>query len=142
MKISARNVFAGQVSAIRAGAVNDEVEVTLPGGDTLVAVVTHASVQSLGLAIGKDVLALVKASSALVMTDAEGIRLSARNNLRGTVAAVTKGAVNTEVTIKLAGGQEVHAIITHGAETSLSLKVGMAATAVIKASSVILGVAA
>lgn len=142
MKISARNVFSGKVSAIQTGAVNDEVEVTLPGGDKLVAVVTHASVQSLGLAVGKEVLALVKASSVLVLTDAAGIRLSARNQLAGTVSAIIKGAVNTEVTIKLTGGNEVNAIITHGSETGLGLKAGVVATAIIKASSVMLGVPA
>lgn len=142
MKISARNVFSGKVSAIQTGAVNDEVEVALPGGDKLVAVVTHTSVQSLGLTVGKDVLALVKASSVLVMTDAAGIRLSARNQLAGTVSAVIKGAVNTEVSIKLTGGSEVNAIITHGSETRLGLKLGVTATAIIKASSVLLGVPA
>lgn len=142
MKISARNVFSGKVSSILAGAVNDEIEVTLAGGDKIVAVVTHTSVQSLDLAVGKDVLAVIKASSVLVLTEAEGIRLSARNKLPGVVSSVNKGAVNTEVAIKLAGGEEVHAIITQDSVLNLGLKPGVAASAVIKASSVMLGVSA
>lgn len=142
MKISARNVFSGKVSALQIGAVNAEVEVALAGGDKIVAIITNASVQTLGLALGKEVLALVKASSVLVLTDASGIRLSARNNLAGTVTGVVKGAVNTEIAIRLAGGSEVHAIITHGSETSLDIKPGVPASAIIKASSVILGVPA
>ncbi|MDR3410241.1 MAG: TOBE domain-containing protein [Formivibrio sp.] len=142
MKISARNVFTGKISAIQNGPVSTEVEITIAGGDKIIAVVTHNSSVALGLAVGKDVTALVKASSILVMTDGTGLRLSARNCLPGRVSKVTKGAVNTEVAIQLAGGNEIHAIITHGAELDLGLKEGVSATAVFKAPSVILGVPA
>ncbi|MFD2112590.1 TOBE domain-containing protein [Thiorhodococcus fuscus] len=142
MKISARNILRGTVEAVKTGAVNSEVDLTLPGGEKLVAVVTNESAQSLGLAGGKEVVALVKASSVLVMTDDSGIRLSARNCLAGTVKNVTAGPVSAEITIALAGGDEVHASITHNAETELGLKEGTAAMAVFKASAVILGVPA
>ncbi|EGV32823.1 molybdenum-pterin binding protein [Thiorhodococcus drewsii AZ1] len=142
MKISARNILRGTVEAVKSGAVNSEVDLTLPGGEKLVAMVTNESAQSLGLAGGKEVVALVKASSVLVMTDDSGIRLSARNCLAGTVKNVTAGPVSAEITIALAGGDEVHASITHNAETELGLKEGTAAMAVFKASAVILGVPA
>ncbi len=140
MKISARNVFPGKITAIQNGPVSTEVEVAIAGGDKVVAVVTHNSAAALNLAVGKDVTALIKASSVLVMTDGLGVRLSARNCLAGTISKVTKGAVNTEVAILLAGGSEVHAIVTHGSEVELGLKEGVAASAVFKAPSVILGV--
>lgn len=140
MKISARNIFRGQVEAVKAGAVNSEVDLRLSGGEKLVAMVTNESAQSLGLAVGKEAIALVKASSVLVMTDDSGIRLSARNCLAGTVKAVTAGPVSAEVAIALAGGDEVHATITHAAEVELGLTTGSAAMAVFKASAVILGV--
>ena len=68
MNISARNQFRGSVASIQTGAVNAEVIVNLPGGCQLAAIVTNSSVQALGLAAGKEVVALVKASSALLMT--------------------------------------------------------------------------
>ena len=142
MKISARNIFRGTVDALRTGAVNSEVDLTLSGGEKLVAMITNESAQALGLAAGKEAVALVKASSVLVMTDEAGIRLSARNCLAGTVKAVTSGPVSAEVTIALTGGTEVHATITHNAADELGLEPGSAATAVFKASSVILGVPA
>ena len=142
MKISARNIFRGTVDAVRAGAVNSEVDLTLSGGEKLVAMITNESAQALGLAAGKEAVALVKASSVLVMTDEAGIRLSARNCLAGTVKAVTSGPVSAEVTIALTGGTEVHATITHNAADELGLEPGSPATAVFKASSVILGVPA
>ncbi len=142
MKISARNQFQGKVETVKAGAVNSEVDLVLPGGQKIVAMVTNESAKSLGLKAGTDAVALVKASSVLVMTDSSGLRLSARNCLAGTVKSLTLGPVNAEVTIALAGGAEVHATITHGAVTDLGLKEGGAATAVFKAPSVILGVPA
>ncbi len=140
MKVSARNVFKGTVSNLFAGAVNAEVVITLPGGDNLVAIVTTESVKSLGLAMGKEVVALVKAPWVMVMTDSSDIRLSARNCLQGTVESVAAGAVNSEVVIALAGGSKVTAMVTCDAVTELGLAAGVSATAVIKASHVILGV--
>ncbi|MED5611460.1 molybdate transport system regulatory protein [Pseudomonas delhiensis] len=140
MKVSARNVFRGKVRQLRNGAVNAEVVVQLPGGNDLVAIVTEESVKSLGLAQGKDVVALVKAPWVMLMTDAEGIRLSARNCLAGTVKSVADGAVNAEVVLDLGGGSEVVAVVTRDAVAELGLAAGVKATAVIKASHVILGV--
>lgn len=142
MKVSARNVFKGTVSKLNVGAVNAEVEIALGGGDHLVAVITQESVRALGIAAGKEVVGLVKAPWVMVMTDGHGAALSARNCLAGTVKAVDAGAVNAEVTITLAGGAEVTAIITKEAVGELGLHPGVAATAVIKASHVIVGVPA
>ena len=61
MAVSARNQLTGTVSAVAMGAVNDEVELTLAGGAKLVAIVTHSSQQALGLAKGKEAIALIKA---------------------------------------------------------------------------------
>jgi molybdate transport system regulatory protein len=52
MKISARNVFEGQITAVVPGPVNTEVALILAGGDQLVAVVTQASARNLGLTVG------------------------------------------------------------------------------------------
>ncbi len=142
MNISARNQLQGAVARIHTGAVNAEVLVDLPGGTQLAAIITNASVQSLGLAPGKPVVALIKASSVLLMTEGSGLKLSARNCLAGTVKTVQDGAVNAEVVLQLAGGSEIVAIVTEGSVQSLGLKPGVAASAVIKASAVILGVPA
>jgi molybdate transport system regulatory protein len=142
MKTSARNQFAGTVRAVRAGAVNDEIELEVIGGLRIVAVVTSESRSELGLDVGAKAFALVKASSIILMADGAGARLSARNQLAGTVSRVTPGAVNSEVVLELQGGGAVAAIITHESARNLGLAVGSAATAVFKASSVIVGVSA
>lgn len=140
MHTSARNQFSGTITAIQTGAVNDEVEITLAGGQQIVAVVTRSSTASLGLTVGSEAFALVKASWIILVTDSAGIRLSARNQLAGTISKVTTGAVNAEVVVQLADGNEVVAIVTNDSVSTLGLAVGQRASAVFKASSVIVGV--
>lgn len=138
MRTSARNQWSGKVIRLRRGAVNDEVELKLPGGDRIVAVVTHESTDDLGLAVGSEAFALVKASSVIVgKGGGRRMRLSARNQLAGKITRVTPGAVNTEVVIGLRGSHTVAAVITHASAQELDLKVGQTAVAIIKASSVI-----
>lgn len=140
MKSSARNQWAGKVASLNLGAVTAEVTLTLQGGATLVAAITNASARWLELSYGKDVVALVKASMVMVFTDLEGCRLSARNQLSGTVSRLMPGAVNTEVSITLPGGETVVASITRESCESLGLRVGVPATAVFKAGAVMLAV--
>lgn len=66
MNISARNVFEGSISALVDGKVNAEVEITTPGGDRIVAVVTEGSVAALGLAVGKPATAVFKAYAVML----------------------------------------------------------------------------
>jgi molybdopterin-binding protein len=68
------------------------------------------------------------------------MRLSARNILKGTVVKIVRGAVNSEVTLRLGGGTEVVSIITNESVDSLGLKENSEAYAVIKASSVMVAV--
>lgn len=67
------------------------------------------------------------------------MRLSARNQLHGTVAAIDLGAVMATVVVRLAGGEEVVAAITKDSAESLGLTVGDEVTAVIKATEVMIG---
>ena len=68
------------------------------------------------------------------------MKISAKNVLKGTVKAIIPGSVNSEVIIELPGGIEVVSIITKTSAEGLGLKVGGSAYAIIKASSVMVGV--
>ena len=68
------------------------------------------------------------------------MKLSARNTLAGTVRKIDEGAVNAEVTIELAPNLSIVSIITLDSLRNLQLRVGSKAYAVIKASSVMVGV--
>ncbi len=66
MKISARNVFKGKVKRLEHGSVNSEVVIELPGGMEIVSIITKGSAESLRLAIGKQVYAVIKASDVMI----------------------------------------------------------------------------
>jgi molybdate transport system regulatory protein len=68
------------------------------------------------------------------------VQLSARNQLRGTVSMVTRGAVNAEVSVALDATTVVTAVITNESVDKLGLAEGRPVVAAFKASSVILGV--
>ena len=68
------------------------------------------------------------------------MRLSARNQLTGTVVSVTRGPVTALVKVELGGGQHISATLTTEASDDLELVQGSPVTAVFKASAVILGV--
>ncbi len=68
------------------------------------------------------------------------LKLSARNMLKGKVKKIVTGAVNSEVTFELKGGEEIVSIITNSSVERLGLKEGKEAYAVVKASSVMVAV--
>ena len=141
MKTSARNQFLGSVKSIKLGAINAEVVMDIGGGDMLAAVITNESVDHLGLKVGSEAYAMVKAPWVIVTTS-DGFKTSARNELHGKVVRCQEGAVNGEVIIELAGGKTVAAVVTNDSIKSLGLHEGVKACALIKASHVILAVTA
>lgn len=65
-RFSARNRLPGTVGRLRTGAVNTEVEIYLPGGGTVSAIITNTSSDNLGLIQGMSVSAIFKASSVII----------------------------------------------------------------------------
>lgn len=140
MQISARNQLKGTVTAVKDGAVNGIVIISL-GENTVTADITMESIKELGLAEGKDAIAIIKASNVMFGAGSERIAgISARNQLIGTVATIKKGAVNGHVGLELADGSTVTGSITNAAIDELGLEVGAPAIAIVKSTDVIVGV--
>jgi len=139
MQTSARNQFLGTVKTVTKGAVNAEVILDIGNGAELAAIITNDSAEHLELETGSEAYALVKAQW-IILTVEENIKTSARNCLTGTVVRCQEGAVNAEVVIELPGGKTVASIITNESIKTLGLKEGMRASALIKASHIILAV--
>lgn len=137
MKTSARNQFAGHIVGLREGQVDFEVRLKLDDDNEIVAVITGDSAESLGLAIGMEINALVKSSSVLLLND-RSVVTSARNHLWGEITRIHEGPVNSEVTLAMKSGKTVCAVVTHDSVGRLGLVVGGQACAVFKASAVIL----
>jgi molybdate transport system regulatory protein len=140
MRVSARNVFSGTVAAVRKGAVSTEVTLALKGGETLCSVITNESARVLGLKKGTEAYAFFKASAVILGKDLHDAKVSARNLLCGTADRIVHGPVNAEVTVVLPGGSVLTSIITEESAKRLILAKGDHVCALVKASSVILGV--
>ena len=136
MKTTARNQFVGTVSSVELGPVSASVGITLKAGDEVTATMTTAAAKRLKLKKGKEALVLIKASAIVLVTDFAGWQLSARNQLAGTVSRIEQGAVSSLVVLTLPGGAALTASVTNEGADSLGLRVGVAATAVFKAYSV------
>ena len=136
MKLSARNQFKGIVSAVNEGAVNGIVTIDV-NGTPVSATISMEAIKELGLKVGSEAVAVIKATE--VMVGAGGLNLSARNKFAGKVAAVEEGAVNDIVKIDTAIGT-VSATISKAAVAELGLAAGADAVAVVKATSVMVGI--
>ncbi|WP_019499554.1 TOBE domain-containing protein [Pseudanabaena sp. PCC 6802] len=69
MQLSARNALKGTVKAIAPGSVNAEVTIEVAPGVEVTSIVTKSSVEKLGLAVGKEAYAVIKASDVMVAID-------------------------------------------------------------------------
>ena len=140
MKTSARNALRGVIEVVHPGAVNAEVILRVAENVKIVAVITRDSVEELGLAPGREAIALIKASFVILAPAGERLRTSARNAFEGVVVRHEVGAVNDEVVLELQPGKTITATLTRESAEELGLKVGERAQALVKASHVILAV--
>lgn len=69
MNLSARNQLKGKIVDILEGAVNGVVVIDIGGGNKISATITMNAVQELGLEVGKDSYAIIKASNVMVGVD-------------------------------------------------------------------------
>lgn len=139
MRISACNQLKGTIVEVEEGAVNGIVTIEIPCGCKVKASITNAAIQDLGLEVGMEAIAVVKASSVMFATDRIP-NISARNQLKGKLVEVEEGAVNGIVTIELACGYRVKGSITNAAIRDLGFEDGGDAVAVFKASEVMVAV--
>ena len=103
------------------------------------ATISMNAIKELGLEPGKKAYAVIKATEVMVGLG-EHLCLSARNQFPGTVVAVNKGAVNSIVKLSVLGGLEMSATISNNAVEELGLAEGVKALAVVKATSVMVGI--
>ena len=138
MKLSARNQFPGTVTKINEGAVNGIVTIDV-NGTPVSATISLAAIRELGLEAGKKAYAVIKATEVMVGLGTH-LPLSARNQFPGKVRSVEKGAVNSIVRMEVLGGLTISATISNNAVEELQLAPGLEALAVVKATSVMVGI--
>ncbi len=66
MKLSARNQLKGKIVEIKQGAVNGMVILDVGGGNKMSATISLSSIEELGLKVGMDAYAVVKATAVMI----------------------------------------------------------------------------
>lgn len=69
-KLSARNQLTGEITQVKPGAVNAEVDIALKGGELVAATVTKESIENLGLKKGQAVTTVFKAGAVILAVGA------------------------------------------------------------------------
>lgn len=138
VRTSARNQFVGTVAALEDAGGMVDVRLALAGGDAIVASITPASVENMGLAVGSEAYALVKAPWVLVSPRPQR-RSAARNVLAGTITDMQPpGAASTQVSLTTPNGRIVVASMANTLVAQHGLCTGHAAFASFSTESVIL----
>jgi molybdate transport system regulatory protein len=139
MSLSIRNQLPGTVTAVTPGEAMATVRVRLDGGQDLTAAITRDAAEDLSLSAGTAVRALVKSTEVSLAT-ARVQGLSIRNQLPGTVTAVTTGDAMASVRVAVEGA-ELTAAITREAADDLGLSAGVPVVALVKSTEVSLATA-
>jgi molybdate transport system regulatory protein len=103
LRTSARNRLVGTLVELRIDEPRALATLALAAGPRVAVALTADSARELGLAVGGEVYALIKASSVVLGTDPSP-RISAANRLWGEVSRIHEGTGDAEVTLILAGG--------------------------------------
>lgn len=142
MKTSCRNQLIGKVTEIQSARITSEIQLVTTGGTQITATISRKSQDALGLEVGSEVHALIKSSSVMLADPHPGLKLSARNQLPGTVSRILPGIVNSEVAVALNDQEHMAATVTNEAVEDLGLQTGSKVLLCFKVSNVILGVVA
>ena len=138
MQISARNQITGMVELIEYGKINAQVFIKLKSGNILVSVITNTAANNLNLEIGDEVVAIFKSRTVLITTDIT-LNISARNKFQGVIDSINKGEINSEVILDIGNGDNIASVITTSSIENLGVRKGSHASAIIKASDLIIG---
>ena len=140
MKTSSRNTFTGKIVNIIFGGLYDEVEIELASGEKICGQLSHSSLERLGLAVGAEAMAMVKATEILIVNDNDDYEVCCRNQYSGKVTKLTRGFVQGEVLLETPAGLQINASITLEGANRLRLERGCLATAMFKSSNVMIAV--
>lgn len=137
LQTSARNQFFGTISDIENHALHDRIFIRLQSGQQIIATITHGSTMRLQLAVGKDVVALVKGPAVQIRSTSPDDPLL-DNQLQGIVQDIQYGDSSAEVSIKLDKSDEVCALINKDENDFGHLGLGKHALACFSSSQVII----
>lgn len=140
IRVSTKNILPGTVEEIVRDGTVAQVVLRLSEGLHIYSVIGDDCVDELSLKKGAEAYAMIKASSVMISNAPDRPDLSARNIIPGLIQAVSDQSVLGEVSLDIGGGLTITSTITRNSAQNLNLAKGDRVWAVIKSSSVIIGV--
>lgn len=140
MKTSARNAIRGSIVNIASDTLNAEIEVSVSPQTTIYSLITHASMEELGLCPGRSVTLLIKAPFVAIAIGKTAPKTSARNCISGIISRCETTTVSAEVVLDIGAGKTLASSITAQSAKSLRLAPGKSAFAVFDAAPVIIAI--
>ncbi|MDR2550534.1 MAG: TOBE domain-containing protein [Desulfobulbus sp.] len=137
-KTSARNSFFGKIVAIERGDVQARISLVNLGGHQVASIITRESLDRLGLRLGQLITAEVKAPWIILQRGHLLTGCSADNRLRGEIARINRGTVNSECVIRLDDRTELCALVSTSESKAAGFVVGEQVWAIFNGFSVIL----
>lgn len=139
VKTSAPNQLFATITAIRVGAVNAEIRLTLKGGASLLATLSRGELKKLALTCDSDVLVLLNSADISLMNEVSPYQLAVQNQLLGTVIRIQHDEIEAEVILQLTGCETLAAHVTQDSVQHLALRCGTRLYAVFNSQAVIVG---
>jgi molybdate transport system regulatory protein len=140
LRTSARNVLRGIIKDIKADNVSGDVYLAIAGRTTIYATVTQDSLRELGLCLGREVLALIKASYVSIVPSDRERRPAGCNCLRAVLVRRQRGEANIEFTLDIGSGKLLIASMQAERCKTLKLRVGGSVWATFSSRHVILAI--
>ncbi len=135
MGFSARNQFVGTITAVRPDEVEGLITIDVQGVP-IKANITAEAIAELDLEVGRDAAVSFKSSHVLFSRHDVRSRVSARNQISGTVSALKKGATEGRVHLSLPNGLEVQGCAPNEMIDDTELVEGVRAWALVKSTDV------
>ena len=139
-KTSARNFFFGKILSLQRGDIQTLVELSTIEGHRVITMITNDSLGRLGLKVGKQISAEVKAPWVILQKSNEKPECTAENRFKGLVERINKGKMNTEYIIRISDDTELCSVVTTKSSGSLNIEKGDAVWALFNFFSVVLHV--
>lgn len=139
IRISTRNVFQTEVVKVEKGPVDVAVTLKVSEKSTILAIVTNQAALELGLARGRQALALIK-SSFVNLVPVDHVPKPGRNQFSGAVTRRIDAERNSEILLDIGGGKTMTAVVPRQIADDLEIEEGVLATATFDAENVILAV--
>lgn len=140
MRTSARNALRGVVDHVASDKLNAEVGLRVSEATTIWASVTNRSLNDLGLCVGREAIALIKAPFVMIAPGDAQVRTSARNCIAGTVMRLEVSGIGAEIVIDIGGGKTLAAHVSAQSVQSLGIAEQSPVQAMFDASHVILAI--